>query len=349
MKAVTFEGIERVAVSERPDPVVEAPRDAVIEIEAAGLCGSDLHPYFGREQGIDLGTILGHELVGRVVETGTEVALEPGTRVVAPFTTSCGRCPACRSGLTARCVEGQLLGWVERGTGLQGAQAERVRIPLADGTLVPLPADLTDPALALLAGDILSTGLFGAEAARVGDGQLVVVVGCGPVGLMAIRAALHRGARAVVAVDRVESRLQLAAAFGAKAVHLDGNPKRAVAQLTDHRGADAAIEAVGTPGATRTAADLLRPGAVLAAVGVHTEPRLALSPGELYDRNLTYAAGRCPARRFLPEALQLARQDAPLLSQLITHRLPLDDAPEAYRAFGAREEGWGKVIFRPGG
>lgn len=348
MKAVTFQAIERVAVSDSPDPVLEGPRDAVVEVEAAGLCGSDLHPYFGRERGIDPGTILGHELVGRVVAAGPEAGVRVGDRVVSPFTTSCGRCAPCRSGLTARCVEGQLLGWVENGVGLHGAQAERIRIPLADGTLVSLPESLEDPALALLAGDILSTGLFGADAAGVGPGQVVVVVGCGPVGLMAVRAALHRGAQAVVAVDRVESRLATAAAFGAEAAHLDGDPAAAVARLTEGRGADAAIEAVGSPGATRTAADLLRPGGVLAAVGVHTEPHLALSPGELYDRNLTYAAGRCPARHFLPEALEIAVRDAALLSTMITHRLPLADAPEAYRAFGAREEGWGKVVFLPG-
>lgn len=346
MKALTFAGIEKVELVERPEPVIEEAGDVIVEIEAAGLCGSDMHPYFGRERGIDPGTTLGHEFVGRVRSGAGR--FDPASRFVAPFTTSCGDCPPCRSGLTARCDHGALFGWVEGGVGLQGAQAEQVRVPLAASTLVAVPDELDDPGLALLAGDVLSTGLFGAESARVGEGDLVVVVGCGPVGLMAIRAALHRGARAVVAVDRVESRLETAARFGADAVHLDDSPRARVDRWSEGRGADAAIEAVGTPRATRAAADLLRPGAVLVAVGVHTEPQLALGPGEMYDRNLTYVAGRCPARRFLPEALEVATRDRALLTELITHRLPLEEGPAAYRAFGAREPGWGKVIFLPG-
>lgn len=348
MKALAFGGIRRVDVVDAPEPRLQGPGEAVVEVDAAGLCGSDLHPYFGRETGLDPGTILGHEFVGRVVEVGDAVtSVAPGDRVVAPFTTSCGTCPPCRSGLTARCDRGSLFGWVEGGEGLQGAQAQRVRVPLADGTLVAVPPDLDDDALALLAGDILATALFGAELARVEPGRVVAVVGCGPVGLMAVRAAVYRGAAAVVAVDRVASRLALAEAFGARAVHLDDDPRGAVAAVSDGRGAHAAIEAVGSAEATRTAADLVRPGAVLAAVGVHTEPHLALTPGEIYDRNLTYAAGRCPARRLLPEALELARRDAVHLAPLITHRLPLDDGPAAYEAFGARREGWGKVVFTP--
>ena len=349
MKALVFEGIERVGVAEVEEPRILDGRDVLVEISAAGLCGSDLHPYFGREVGIDRGTVLGHEFVGRVVAVGDDVrSFAVGDVVVSPFTTSCGTCPPCRQGLTARCDFGQLFGWVENGVGLHGAQAERVRVPLADGTLVRVPPNL-DEGLALLAGDILSTALYAAQLARIETGQTVAVVGCGPVGLLAVRTALHRGAREVLAVDRVTSRLELARSFGATPVHLDEVDFGAViAQTGDGRGADAAIEAVGSASATRCAADLLRPGGVIAAVGVHTEPHLALSPGELYDRNLTYSAGRCSARRFLPEALTIAGRDAALLAGLLTHRLPLTEGPRAYRAFGAREEGWGKVVFLPG-
>ncbi len=350
MKAIVFEGVEQVAWVDVPEPSVETADDALIDVEVAGLCGSDLHPYFGREQGLDPGTIMGHEFVGRVRSVGAKVTeVGVGDRVVAPFTTSCGACFACRSGLTARCTRGQLFGWVSEGHGLQGAQAEQVRVPLADGTLVAVPDALGDDAVALLAGDILSTALFGADAAQVGDQDAVVVVGCGPVGLLAIRAALHRGARAVIALDRVESRLAQAERFGAVAVHLEDDPGATVSLHTEGRGADAAIEAVGSAEATRGAADLLRPGAILAAVGVHTEPHLALSPGEIYDRNLTYVSGRCSARRFMPEALGLAIRDVDMLRELITHRLDLREAPEAYRAFGARREGWAKVVFDPRG
>ncbi|NNK63047.1 MAG: alcohol dehydrogenase catalytic domain-containing protein [Gemmatimonadetes bacterium] len=346
MKAVVFRAIEEVEVDDVDEPRVETANDVVVEVEAAGLCGSDLHPYYGREVGLDPGTVMGHEFVGRVVEVGTGVrTLSAGDRVVAPFTTSCGYCLACSEGLTARCERGQLFGWVQDGAGLHGGQAARVRVPLADGTLVRVP-DAMDAALALLAGDILSTALFGCTMAAVGAGSRVGVVGCGPVGLMTIRAAFSLGAETVYAVDRVASRLEWAGALGARALHLDDDPAGAI-RRQGGRGADAVIEAVGGAGATRTAADLVRTGGRIAAVGVHTEPHLAISPGEIYDRNLTYAGGRCPARHFLPRALELAAADAALLSGLITHRLPLDAAPEAYRAFGERREGWGKVVFTP--
>lgn len=351
MRGVVFRGVERLEVVDLPDPRVEAGRDAIVEVEVAGLCGSDLHPWAGRETGLDDRTVMGHEFVGRVIETGPEVTpasgIVVGRRVVAPFTTSCGACPPCARGLTARCVQGQLFGWRSGGVGLHGAQAGRVRVPLADTTLVPVPDHLEDSALGLLAGDILSTALFGAEMAGVEDGATVAVVGCGPVGLLAVRAALARGAGRVWAVDRIPGRLEAAAAFGAEPLHLDDDPVARIRVATGGHGVDGVIEAVGHPSATRLAADLARPGGRIGAVGVHTEPHLAISPVELYDRNLTYATGRCPARRFLPEALELLRTEAERLSPMITHRLPLDDAPEAYRRFAAREPGWIKVVFHP--
>lgn len=348
MKAITFQGVESLAFQDVPDPGIEAPGDVLVRVTAAGICGSDLHPYFGRETGLDPGTVMGHEFVGTVVETGSGVrALRKGDRVVSPFTTNCGECVYCTLGLTARCERGQLFGWVQAGVGLQGCQAERVRVPLADATLVRVPPGMDD-AVALLAGDILSTAIFGASLAGVEPGDLAVVVGCGPVGVLAVRAALARGAREVVAVDAVPSRLALAALFGAVAVNFEtGDPVATVRERSGGPGADCAIEAVGSPAATRMAADLLRPGGSIAAVGVHTEPHLALSPGELYDRNLRYAAGRCSARHYLPEALALAEGEADLLEHLISHRLPLENGVEAYRRFAAREPGWTKVVLTP--
>lgn len=347
MNAITFVDVETLAHGRIADPVLGDDGDVIVAVEAAGICGSDLHPYLGRERGLDPGTVMGHEFVGRVVEVGAGVsAFAAGDRVVAPFTTSCGACWACRIGLSARCVRGQLFGWVQDGQGLHGAQAEYVRVPLADATLVRLPDTLTDATVALLAGDVLATAMFAAEMARVAAGDVVAVVGCGPVGLLAIRAALARGADRVLALDAVASRLELAAAFGATPVSVrDDDVVGRVRDATSGRGADCAIEAVGSPEATRTAAAVLRPGAMLAAIGVHTEPHLALSPGELYDRNLVYAAGRCPARRMLPDALDLAEREAPLLARMITHRLPLAEGVDAYRRLAAREEGWGKVVL----
>jgi threonine dehydrogenase-like Zn-dependent dehydrogenase len=348
MKAITFQAVETLAYENVPDAHLVDPTDALVRVTAAGLCGSDLHPYFGRERGIDPGTVMGHELLGEVAEVGSAVRAFPvGAHVVAPFTSNCGDCFYCRRGLTARCVRGELFGWVEDGRGLQGAQAELVRVPFADATLVAVPEGLDD-AVALLAGDILSTATFGADLAEVADGDVVAVVGCGPVGLLSIRTALARGAREVVAIDSVASRLQVAERFGARIVDFrETDPADAVRGRTEGRGADAAIEAVGSPEATRTAAEVLRPGGRLAALGVHTEAHLALSPGEMYDRNLCYAAGRCPARHYLPASLELAAREADLIGTLISHRLPLADGVEAYRRFAAREEGWTKVVLLP--
>lgn len=349
MKAITFHDIETLAYEDVPDPRIVEPGDAIVRVTAAGICGSDLHPYFGRETGLDAGTVMGHELLGEVVEVGPGVRSHTvGDRVVAPFTTNCGACFYCRTGLTARCEHGQLFGWVQGGKGLHGAQAEYVRVPLADATLVRVPDGLDD-AVALLSGDILSTASFGADIADVTDGDVVAVVGCGPVGLLAILTAFDRGARAVIAVDGVPSRLETARSFGATPVSFEmGDPGALARELTEGRGADAAIEAVGTHSATRMAADLLRHGGRIAALGVHTEPHLALSPGELYDRNFKYAAGRCPARHYMPASLELAGRHADLIGTLISHRLPLSEGVAAYRSFAAREPGWNKVVLLPG-
>lgn len=349
MKAITFQDVEHLAYEDAADPKIVLATDVIVRVTHAGICGSDLHPYFGREVGLDVGTVMGHELVGEIVEVGSEVRdFRVGARVVAPFTTSCGSCFHCSSGLTARCEHGQLFGWVEDGRGLQGVQAEYARVPLADGTLVRVPESL-DNAVALLAGDILSTSTYGAELAGVGPGDLVVVVGCGPVGLLAIRAAFERGAREVVAVDRVPTRLATAELFGATPANFEtGDPLETVHERSQGRGADAAIEAVGSPEATRLAADLLRLGGSLAALGVHSEAHLALSPGEIYDRNLTYSGGRCPVRHYLPASLLLAQRDAELIETLISHRLPLSQGVAAYRMFAERHEGCTKVVLLPG-
>lgn len=348
MNAITFQGVETLAYGSVPDPDLVEPTDAIVRMRLAGICGSDLHPYSGRERGLDTGTVMGHELLGEIVEVGPEVrTFARGDVVVAPFSTSCGVCFACRRGLTARCERGQLFGWVEKGRGLHGAQAELVRVPFADTTLSGVPAGL-DETVALLAGDILSTALFGADLAGVGPGDLVAVVGCGPVGLLAIRASLARGAREVMAVDRVSTRLTLAERFGATPVDFERDDALGfVRERTEGRGADAAIEAVGSPEATRLAADLLRVGGALGAVGVHTEPHLALSPGEIYDRNLRYAAGRCSARHYMSTALELAGRETELIGSLVSHRLPLSQGVEAYARFAARSEGWVKVVLSP--
>ena len=348
MKAITFQDVETLGFEEVAEPTIEAPSDAVVRVERAGVCGSDLHVYHGREAGLDPGTVMGHEFVGEVVAVGREIdTLALGQRVVSPFTTSCGTCFFCRRGLTARCDQGELFGWRQAGCGLHGAQAEYVRVPLASSTLVPIP-DGIDPEAALLAGDVLSTGFFAAESGRVGPGDVTVVLGCGPVGLMASLSARLLGAERVLAFDRVQERLDLAADFGAEPHELDSTPPSAiVAAVTEGRGADVILEAVGSPGALQLAVDLVRPGGIVSVVGVHTTPRFDLSPIAAYDKNLTLKIGRCSARYYLDRTLEILARDHPPVERIISHRLPLSDGSKAYRIFSSRSEGCTKALLIP--
>lgn len=348
MKALVFEGVRRIACSTVPDPTPAEPGDAVVRVRAAAICGSDLHVYRGLETGLDAGTVMGHELAGEVVAAGPGVTrFRPGDLVVSPFTTSCGDCFYCGLGLTARCVRGQLFGWVEEGRGLHGVQAEYVRVPLADSTLVAVPEG-TPPEEALFAGDILATGWFGAESARAAPGRSVAVVGCGPVGLMAAISARELGAERVFAVDALPDRLALAARWGAEPVDFQAeDPIERIQEETGGRGADAVVEAVGTPQASRLAFDLVRPGGTIAAVGVHVEDHLAFAPGEAYDKNLTYRAGRCPARAYMDRLLPLVKSGKYDLGALISHRLPLDQGPDGYDLFDRRVPGCTKVVLLP--
>jgi threonine dehydrogenase-like Zn-dependent dehydrogenase len=347
MRALTFEEVRQIGYSSVPDPEICEPGDVIVRVEAAGVCGSDLHVYRGLETGLDPGTVMGHELVGEVVEVGRGVRLfQPGDRVVSPFTTNCGACFYCRSGLTARCVHGQLYGWVEEGKGLQGAQAELVRVPLADATLVRLPEG-TPAETALFAGDNLATGWYGAESAQAGPGRVVAVVGCGPVGLMAVLAAHELGAERVFGIEALPERLALAEHWGATAIDWRDDPAGRIRDATEGRGADAVVEAVGSQQSTRLAFDLVRPGGTIAALGVHTETHLAIAPAEIYDKNLTYRAGRAPARTYMEKLLPLIRSGRYDLGTLISHRLPLSEGPRGYDLFDRKLEGCTKVVLRP--
>jgi len=345
MKALTFQGIDSVSHETVPDPRIEDPGDVVVRVECAGICGSDLHVYHGRETGLDLGTVMGHEFVGEIAETGAEVrGIVAGDRVVSPFTTSCGRCFYCKRGLTARCTAGQLFGWVEGGGGLHGCQADYVRVPLAGSTLVKVPEGVAAEQ-ALFAGDILSTGYFCADLAGIEPGSVVVVLGCGPVGLMAAIGAQELNAGRVFAVDAVAERLELAKRFGAEPLELAGDPVAVVHEATEGRGADAVLEVVGSPEATRLAVDLVRPGGSIAAAGVHTEKQFAFSPVEAYDKNLTYRAGRCPARHYMERVLPIVEAARYDLAAVISHRLPLAEGARGYDIFAHKLDGCTKVIL----
>lgn len=349
MRAVTFHAPRQIACSDVSEPRLEHDGDVVLRVDLAAICGSDLHVYRGVERGLDAGTVLGHEFLGTVVAAGPAVGrFRPGARAVSPFSTSCGRCFFCARGLTSRCVESQLFGWVEREHGLHGGQAEYVRVPNAEGTLVALPATIPEEQ-ALLAGDVLSTGFHAAENGGVGPGDVVLVLGLGPVGLCAVLGARELGAAAVLAVDSVPERLELAARFGAQPLTLGRDDLAALVRArSDGRGADVVIEAVGHPDASRLAWELVRVGGTISAPGVHNEPHLAFSPGQIYDKNLTYRAGRAPARATMERMLALLAARAFDLAELFSHRMPLAEAPRGYELFDQKRERCTKVLLVPG-
>ncbi len=348
MKALIFNGIEDIRCEQLPDPGLVSETDALVRVTCAAICGSDLHPYHGREVGLDRGTVMGHEFAGEVLEVGAAVTrFKRGDRVTSPFTTNCGHCFYCMRGLTCRCVHGQLFGWVAGGQGLHGAQAEYVRVPMADHTLFPLPVDLDDE-IGLMLGDILPTGYFTATGAEIHGAGTYAVIGCGPVGLMALLSARHLGAGQIYALDRVPERLAMAERIGAIPLDIDReDPVAVLRRATQGRGADAVLELVGNAAAGRLAFELVRPGGIVSVAGVHNERHFAFSPGEAYDKNLTYKVGRCPARHFMAQLLPLAQASSAVLRQTISHRLPLSEGPHGYHLFAQKLENCTKVMLAP--
>ena len=348
MQAVTFDSPFHVACTSVAEPRLLADTDAIVRVELTAICGSDLHVYRGVERGLDRGTVLGHEFLGTVVEAGSAVQrAQKGTRVVAPFSVNCGACWFCERGLTSRCVDSQLFGWVQDGRGLHGAQAEYVRVPHADASLVAVPHDVAAEA-ALLTGDVLSTGVHAVTNGGVQAGDVVVVLGLGPVGLCALWAAKDRGAAVVFGVDRVAERLALAQQHGGVPLQLGSDDVLArVRSATDGRGADVVIEAVGYADATQLAWQLVRCGGTVSVPGVHNEPAFAITPGQLYDKNLTWRSGRAPVRAVMEPLLQRLRRGDLDLAPLFSHRLPLADAKHGYAIFEQKLERCTEVLLLP--
>jgi threonine dehydrogenase-like Zn-dependent dehydrogenase len=348
MHALTFHGIENIRYESVSDPKIQTPSDVIVKVHLAGICGSDLHVYHGREKGLDAGTVMGHEFVGEIFKLGKAVRkFKRGDLVFSPFTTNCGRCFYCQKGLTCRCVSGQLYGWVQKGRGLHGAQAEYVRVPLADATLLTVPKKVL-PEEALLLGDVLSTGYFCADMAEIKSDGIYAIIGCGPVGLMAIIGARELGAGKIYAIDTIHERLTLAAHFGA--IPLDYRQDDPVAYIrneTEGRGADAVLEVVGSPAAAKMAINLVRPGGIISVVGVHNEEHFAFSPNDAYDKNLTYKVGRCPARYYMERLIPLVQKKKYDLTSIISHRLPLAEGVRGYKIFAEKLEGCTKVVVKP--
>ncbi len=348
MKALVFEGKEAISYTTVADPSIISPTDAIVRVQLCAVCGSDLHVYHQSETGLDNGTVMGHEFAGDIVAIGSNVRLlKIGDQVVSPFTTNCGTCYYCKIGLTCRCTQGQLYGWVEKGKGLHGAQAQYVRVPLADTTLVKYDPSIPIE-IALLTGDIRATGYHCATQANIQPNGVYVVVGCGPVGLMCIIAAFELGAEQVYAIDTLTERLNLAKHYGAMPINATQTDAVAILKdATNGHGADGVLEAVGSPQAMQLAYNLLRPGGTLSSVGVHTTKQFSFSPIDAYDKNITLRMGRAPARHYMQQLLNNSTQTLFDPSLIITHRFALAQGAAAYQLFDTKQQGCIKAVLSP--
>jgi 2-desacetyl-2-hydroxyethyl bacteriochlorophyllide A dehydrogenase len=344
MQAVTFQAPGEVRIEERPEPELSAGDDAVVRVEATGVCGSDLHIYHGRVV-IEPGFTLGHEFVGTVVAAGdgvTEVA--EGDRVLGCYCSACGNCFFCRRGDFHECDDGRVFGHGETLGSLQGAQAEQVLVPHANLTLRRVPDGMPDDA-ALFAGDVMGTGWHAVDRAGIRPGDSAAVLGLGPVGLCAVQAAKAAGAARVIGIDSVEDRLGVASGFGADPVHLtEGDPRGAVKSATDGRGVDAAIDAVGHPDALELACRVTRKAGTVVAIGVYAE-RVQVHMGIVWIKALTLRTGRANVIAHVDRVLAMMAGGVLDPTPLVTHHMRLADASEAYAVFDRREAL--KIVMTP--
>jgi threonine dehydrogenase-like Zn-dependent dehydrogenase len=345
MKALIFQGVGDVKVIDVPRPSIHDPHEALVKVTLGAVCGSDLHIYEGRVPGCD-GCVLGHEFVGVVEEVGREVKrFKPGDRVVSSFYTACGHCHYCRRGWFNQCVDKATFGYGEYFGALSGGQAEYVTVPLADHTMEPIPTELSDEQ-AIFVGDILSTGFFAAERAEIQPGDSVAVIGAGPVGLMAIMAAQLFGTARIFVVDMVDSRLEFAQGLGAIPINASQvHPVEAIKDHTGGFGADRSIEAVGQLTAVETAINCVRGGGTISMVGIPNHTIGDFPYLDVWQRALTFRAGWCNVQAYMRPLLDLIAAGRLKPDAIISHRMKLDEAEEAYRIFGARQAI--KIVLTP--
>lgn len=393
MKALTWHGIEDVRVTDVPDPVIAHTTDAVVRVTSTAICGSDLHLYRVLAPYLQPGDVLGHEFMGIVEEIGPDVAtLAVGDRVVVPFNISCGRCWMCQRGLFAQCETTQntdagkgasLFGYTSLYGSVPGGQAEYVRVPHADFGPIVIPDEMPDERFLYLS-DILPTAWQAVEYADVNGNDTLAVLGLGPVGQLAVRSALHRGVGRVIGVDLVADRVEKARAWGAEVVDAsDTDVTQALLELTDGRGPDAVIDAVGMEAhgnpmsekvigaasrlpkpmargaverfgidrlaALHTAVSAVRRGGTLSISGVYGGAVDPMPMMELFDKGLTIRMGQCHVRRWSDELLDIVRTDDDVLGleTFATHHGSLEDAPDLYRIFQEKQDACLKVVLRP--
>lgn len=338
-----------VRVVDAPEPTIEQPTDAIVRVTRACVCGSDLHPYHSMPA-TEGGAAMGHELIGVVEEVGSEVrTVAPGDLVIAPFALSCGVCEFCRAGLQTSCVRGGF--WGNPSFGTAGAQAEAARVPLADGSLVPVPGVGPDADEALLSSlltltDVYGTGWHAARMARVSPGSTVTVIGDGAVGLLAVLSAKQMGAERIVLMGRHEVRTDLGREFGATDVVAARGEEgiAAVRGLTDG-GSEVVLEAVGHMPAYEQAVGIVRPGGVISRVGVPQYEEAPVGFGSLFGPNVTLTGGPAPVRAYIEQLLPAVLDGTVDPGRVFDRTVGLEEAPDAYRAMDDREAL--KVALRP--
>src|SRR3954464_13690483 len=393
MRAVTWHGKRDVRVDTVPDPAIEEQTDAIVRITSSGICGSDLHLYEVLGPFLEQGDILGHEPMGIVEEVGSKVThIAPGDRVVIPFNVSCGSCWMCSEGLMSQCETTQvreegmgasLLGYTKLYGQVPGGQAELLRVPQAHFGPIKVPEGPPDDRFVYLS-DVLPTAWQAVEYAAVPDGGSVAVYGLGPIGQMCARIARHRGAGKVIGVDLVPERLARSQSHGVRTIDVSAvdDVPAAVRELTDGRGPDAVIDAVGmeahgAPGgklaqtlaglmpdpvarkvmetagvdrlsALRLAIEIVRRGGTISLSGVYGGTADPLNMLQMFDKQLTIRMGQANVRRWGDDILPLLQDGDPLGAEsFATHHVPLTEAPQAYETFQKKEDGAFKVVFKP--
>jgi threonine dehydrogenase-like Zn-dependent dehydrogenase len=390
VKALTWQGKRKIEYGEVPDPRIEQPTDAVIRVTSSGICGSDLHLYEVMAPFLDAGDVLGHEVIGIVEETGSAVPnLSVGDRVVVPFQIACGSCFMCEQNLQTQCETTQvreqgmgaaLFGYTKLYGQVPGGQAEYLRVPQAQYGPIKVPHGPPDDRFVYLS-DVLPTAWQAVEYAGIPDGGTVVVLGLGPIGDMSCRVALHQGYR-VIGVDLVAERLERARLYGVETLEYGDDVADAIRNLTDGRGPDAVIDAVGmeahgSPGAKfaqqaagllpdpvqgafmqkagvdRLAAlllavDVVRRGGTISLIGVYGGMADPLPMLTIFDKQIQLRMGQANVRRWSDDILPLLGDDDPLkVDSFATHRLALSEGPDAYEMFQNKRDGAVKILLTP--
>jgi len=376
---MVYRGPYRVRVEEKDRPRIEHPNDAIVRVTLAAICGSDLHLYHGLMPDTRVGTTFGHEFIGVVEEVGGSVqSLSPGDRVMVPFNISCGSCFYCARGMLANChnvnpnatAVGGIYGYSHTTGGYDGGQAEFVRVPFADVGPTRIPDWMHDEDAVLLT-DATATGYFGAQLGDIREGDVVVVFGAGPVGLVAAQSAWLMGAGRVVVVDHLDYRLEKARTFAhAETVNFTEHDDVVVhlKRITDHLGADVAIDAVGAEAdgnlrqhvagaklklqggsavALNWAIDSVRKGATISVMGAYGPVPNSVKFGDAMNKGLTLRMNQCPVKRQWPRLFEHVRNGYLTPRDLVTHRIPLEHIAEGYHLFSSKLDGCIKPLVVP--